>query len=246
MKKHLHQRGIRLLLATTLLLALAAGIAYAAIPGSNGVINGCYQATSGTLRVIGSNPTVGGGKCSAGEKPLNWSQRGPTGTRGATGADGVNGATGPTGADGVNGATGPTGADGPSNLAALQGSPCTFDGKPSSLNVSVNSTSGAVSMTCIPVATVSVDVTGGNMDEIDLVDFSINDQKNCFSVASCSTTMAINDGVQFRMFNSTSFHFTCPGESSQTAHLEHGTYAGTCQPPLQILTGDYAVTASIP
>ena len=79
MKKHLRQRGIRLLLATTLLLALAAGIAYAAIPGSNGVINGCYQATSGTLRVIGSNPTVGGGKCSAGEKPLNWSQRGPTG-----------------------------------------------------------------------------------------------------------------------------------------------------------------------
>ena len=72
MKRHLRQRGIRLLLATTVLLAVAAGIAYAAIPDSNGVIRGCYQASSGALRVIGSNPTVGGGKCSAGEKALNW------------------------------------------------------------------------------------------------------------------------------------------------------------------------------
>ena len=88
MKRHLRQRGIRLLLATTVLLAVAAGIAYAAIPDSNGVIRGCYQASSGALRVIGSNPTVGGGKCSAGEKALNWNQRGPTGAKGATGANG--------------------------------------------------------------------------------------------------------------------------------------------------------------
>jgi hypothetical protein len=28
------------------------GIAYAAIPGSNGVINGCYQKNNGNLRVV--------------------------------------------------------------------------------------------------------------------------------------------------------------------------------------------------
>jgi hypothetical protein len=122
MKKHLRQRGVRLLLAATVLLALAAGIAYAAIPDSNGLIRGCYQSTSGTLRVIGTNPTVGGGKCSTGEKTLNWNQRGPTGAKGATGANGTNGtngATGATGATGLTGATGPTGADG---LAASSGS----------------------------------------------------------------------------------------------------------------------------
>jgi hypothetical protein len=116
MKKHLRQRGIRLLLATTLLLALAAGIAYAAIPDSNGVVRGCYQATSGTLRVIGSNPTVGGGKCTSSEKPLNWSQRGPTGAKGATGADGTS-TVGATGATGITGPTGPTGPDGPAAIS---------------------------------------------------------------------------------------------------------------------------------
>ena len=60
------------------MLAVGGGIAYAAIPTSTGVIRGCYQMSSGSLRVIGTNPTVGGGKCSAGEKALDWSQRGPT------------------------------------------------------------------------------------------------------------------------------------------------------------------------
>jgi len=118
MKRHLRQRGIRLLLATTVLLAVAAGIAYAAIPDSNGVIRGCYQASSGALRVIGSNPTVGGGKCSAGEKALNWNQRGPTGTKGATGANGTKGATG---ANGVTGATGTAGPTGPTGTTGVQG-----------------------------------------------------------------------------------------------------------------------------
>ena len=50
----------------------AGGIAYAAVPGSNGFIHGCYQVSSGAVRVIGTNPTVGGGKCSSTEKPLDW------------------------------------------------------------------------------------------------------------------------------------------------------------------------------
>jgi hypothetical protein len=92
------------------IVALAAGgIAYAAIPDSNGVIHGCYQVNSGSLHVVGTNPTVGGGKCSANERSLDWNQKGPTGAKGATGARGPTGARGATGATGTTGARGPTG-----------------------------------------------------------------------------------------------------------------------------------------
>jgi hypothetical protein len=136
MKKHLQRRGTRLLLIVTALLAVGGGIAYATIPSSSGVIQGCYQMTSGTLRVIGTNPTVGGGKCSSSEKPLTWNQRGPTGARGATGLRGVTGATGATGANGTTGATGAKGATG-------------ADG--------TNGTSGAISgQTVVPTGNSSV------------------------------------------------------------------------------------------
>jgi hypothetical protein len=58
------------------------------------VIRGCYQVTSGTLRVTGTNPTVGGGKCSANENALPWNQTGPKGDPGANGTNGTNGTNG--------------------------------------------------------------------------------------------------------------------------------------------------------
>ena len=58
--------------------------------------------------------------------------------------------TGPQGPAGATGPAGPEGPAGPSSLAALQGSPCTVGGHTSTLNVSVNSASGAVTMTCVP------------------------------------------------------------------------------------------------
>lgn len=45
---------------------------------------------------------------------------------------------------------GPAGPAGPSNLAALQGSPCTIDGFASTINVTVDPSSGAVSIICNP------------------------------------------------------------------------------------------------
>ena len=82
------------------------GIAYASIPDSNGVIHGCYVKTSGKLRVIDS----GGKGCDPSEKPLNWSQTGPTGLTGPTGSTGATGATGPSdGWDGLPSGTVPTG-----------------------------------------------------------------------------------------------------------------------------------------
>jgi len=115
----------RLLFVGALLVVggAAVGIAYATIP-SGGLINGCYQKSSGALRVIGTNPTVGGGACSPGEQALSWSQggpTGPTGATGATGATGTTGATGPTGATGETGATGATGETGPTGATGPQG-----------------------------------------------------------------------------------------------------------------------------
>jgi hypothetical protein len=62
----------------------AGGIAYASIPDSNGLIQGCYQKTSGALRVI----DTGGKGCTGSEKPLSWGRTGPPGTNGANGVSG--------------------------------------------------------------------------------------------------------------------------------------------------------------
>ena len=63
-------------------VALGAGIAYASIPDSNGVIHGCYANKDGSLRVI---DTGSGDACdSKKETALDWSQKGPTGPSGTS------------------------------------------------------------------------------------------------------------------------------------------------------------------
>lgn len=98
----------------------AIGIAFAAIPASDGTISGCYKKSGGSFRVIDSQA---GTTCAATENPISFSQRGPTGPKGAngpkgpTGPAGVPGPTGPkgtAGAKGAAGARGPTGPTGPS------------------------------------------------------------------------------------------------------------------------------------
>jgi hypothetical protein len=89
--------------ATTLLVA-GAGVAWASIPDSSGVIHGCYS-SGGTLRVIDSATS----KCKSTEKSLTWNKQGP---RGATGPTGPRGATGAQGATGVAGPAGPPGPAG--------------------------------------------------------------------------------------------------------------------------------------
>ena len=103
------------------------GIAYAAIPDSNGVIHACYNSDSGALRVFGKSKDLQ--QCNASEKALDWSQTGATGQIGATGPTGpsgsigATGATGPTGAtgQGATGATGPTGATGQTGATGATG-----------------------------------------------------------------------------------------------------------------------------
>jgi hypothetical protein len=77
-------------------LAASVGVATATIPGSDGVISGCYNKTDGTLRVI----DTAGQHCKTTETPLAWNLRGPQGLPGSQGAQGPQGAPGPQGAQG--------------------------------------------------------------------------------------------------------------------------------------------------
>jgi len=108
--------GRRLALVAVLAL-VGAGIGYAAIPDSSGVIHGCYSTKTGALRVIDSSA-----KCANAEIALNWNQQGPKGDPGATGPQG---AVGPAGPKGDTGATGPQGAAGAQGPAGLKGDPGT-------------------------------------------------------------------------------------------------------------------------
>jgi len=89
--KYLRKGRVSVFLALVVGLA-AGGIAYASIPGPDGVIHSCYLKSGGALRVIDST-----GKCKSTETSLNWNQKGATGAKGATGPSGASGPTGPTG-----------------------------------------------------------------------------------------------------------------------------------------------------
>jgi hypothetical protein len=103
-----HRR--RLLLACAgAILAVSVGVAYAAIPGANGVINGCYSGGEGQLRVIDVEK---GESCKNNETAISWNQKGVTGDPGAAGPPGATGATGPPGPAGPQGPTGPEGPKG--------------------------------------------------------------------------------------------------------------------------------------
>ena len=96
-------------------LIVGGGVAMATIPGSGGVINGCYNKTGGALRVI----DTAAASCSNGESALNWNQTGPQGPQGPKGDPGPQGAKGDPGAQGPSG---PQGARGPQGPGATSGS----------------------------------------------------------------------------------------------------------------------------
>ena len=99
--------------------ALAGGVvALAAIPGSGGVINGCYQKNVGNLRVI---DPASGDSCRPSEIPISWSQTGPTGAQGPTGATGPQGPQGPKGDTGATGPGRPGRAGGADRRQGRQG-----------------------------------------------------------------------------------------------------------------------------
>ena len=84
------------MIGTAVSVALVgAGVAAGAIPGSDGVIHGCYQKYDGTLRVIDAEA---GATCrTSSELPLTWNQAGSPGPAGPAGPPGPQGAPGPAG-----------------------------------------------------------------------------------------------------------------------------------------------------
>jgi hypothetical protein len=83
MRSAIRWRSVKIGATGAALLAVAAGIGYAAIP-TNGLINGCYAKTNGGLRVI--DPSAGQTCSPQKETALQWSQAGPKGDRGPSDA----------------------------------------------------------------------------------------------------------------------------------------------------------------
>jgi hypothetical protein len=97
MRKRLSQRAL-ILGATALAVAVSGGVAYATIPASTGVINGCYEKRTGILRVIDAEASK---TCMSFETPISWNQRGLKGDQGLQGLQGQKGEKGDKGDPGT-------------------------------------------------------------------------------------------------------------------------------------------------
>lgn len=100
-------------------LLLGGSVAFGAIPGAGGKIDGCYTKLGGVVRVVDKAKSE---SCNSKlETPLSWNQTGPAGPKGEKGdvgptgmpgEQGEKGDAGPPGAKGEKGDIGPAGADG--------------------------------------------------------------------------------------------------------------------------------------
>jgi hypothetical protein len=90
------RRSAKRIVCVGVLFAAAAGIAYAAIPDSNGVYTACMLNKVGTVRLI--DPSLPASNlmshCTSVETTLTFNQQGPPGAAGSPGAPGKNGADG--------------------------------------------------------------------------------------------------------------------------------------------------------
>jgi hypothetical protein len=100
---------------------LVTGIAWATIPGTGGVIQGCYGKTGGIVRIVDK-----ASQCLPNlEVAITWNQAGSKGDPGIAGPKGNTGVAGAQGATGALGPTGPAGGAGPkgdTGAAGQQGS----------------------------------------------------------------------------------------------------------------------------
>ena len=102
------RKAVLLVLSTVIVLSVA-GVAFGAIPDSDGVIHGCHLKMDGGLRVV---DTEAGETCRNGETDLVWNQTGPQGPQGEQGP------AGPQGQQDQRGPAGPPGPQGPPGAVA--------------------------------------------------------------------------------------------------------------------------------
>lgn len=85
-------RGFAALLGATVMAGIGS-IAWATIPGGDGIISACYKDRTGVLRVIDAEQDAG---CRRNETPISWNQQGSQGEQGVPGAQGEQGEPGPS------------------------------------------------------------------------------------------------------------------------------------------------------
>lgn len=124
-REEYHMRKKTAIIVAVILGVSTAGVAgavatqHGGIADSAGMIHGCYSthgATTGTVRVIGSN-----GDCRSTEQPIQWNEKGQDGSNGARGLAGATGAKGAKGAKGATGVTGPVGPQGATGAVGPKG-----------------------------------------------------------------------------------------------------------------------------
>lgn len=101
--------------ATLGILGIGGSVAFATIPGGDGVIHGCYVKSGGTLRVVDGSVTT----CKSSESALDWNVTGPPGPSGAAGPQGPKGDPGQQGPKGEAGPTGPAGTNGQAGASVV-------------------------------------------------------------------------------------------------------------------------------
>ena len=95
MRRHLSYANVAATLALVFAMGGGAYAAVTSIPGSDGIIHGCYSKSSGVLRLVGSKK-----RCSKRETAIAFSQRGRDGASGPAGVAGLPGTPGQQGAPG--------------------------------------------------------------------------------------------------------------------------------------------------
>ena len=87
------RRTVRIALLSTVMLAVAGGIAYATIPDSGGVYNACLLKATGTIRLIDTSLPSHDFRshCTAFEEPISWNAKGQPGVQGPPGPQGLKG-----------------------------------------------------------------------------------------------------------------------------------------------------------
>ena len=82
----------KIILVMTTVLAMLVFMAFTCYGQEGQTYNGCYQKSSGQLRLLTDKKDY----CRPPEIAISWNQMGPIGPTGATGATGATGPTGPT------------------------------------------------------------------------------------------------------------------------------------------------------
>ena len=131
----------RLLLAGAIVAfgGLAVGIAFAAIPDSNGVIQGCYD-HGGNLKVVDALPRP------KHWTPLPWNQQGIQGIQGVKGDQGIQGIQGIQGVQGIKGDQGIQGVKGDTGPAGVSAAYTNYGGSLQDIGEGLTQTVSSVTL----------------------------------------------------------------------------------------------------